>query len=167
MTDTWIGPQALAAATGVSTDTLRHYERLGLLSGVTRTRTGYRRYRPDQVARVQLIQRALLVGFSLKDLARTLRRRDTAAPPCRQVRALVAKRFTELERQIDDLGHLRDALRVLLAEWDQRLARTGAGQPARLLDMLTSSEALRRSPASCLTGTGRHSFVDARSLRGF
>jgi|KBSSwiStaDraftv2_1062776.scaffolds.fasta_scaffold225677_3 Predicted transcriptional regulators len=142
MTDRWMGPRALATATGVSTDTLRHYERLGLLPGVTRTRSGYRRYRPDQVGRVQLIQRALVVGFSLQDLARALRRRDTASPPCRHVHALVAQRFAELEQQIDDLARLRDAMRGLLVEWDQRLARTGAGQPARLLDMLTSSEAI-------------------------
>jgi DNA-binding transcriptional MerR regulator len=148
MTEHWIGPRALAAATGVSTDTLRHYERLGLLSGVRRTDAGYRRYSPDQVARVQLIQRALLVGFSLNDLARALRRRDTAAPPCRQVRALVADRFDDLERQIDDLARLRDALRTLLSEWDQRLAGTKPGQPARLLDMLTASEALTRVVAA-------------------
>lgn len=68
MTETWIGPRALAEATGVSTDTLRHYERLGLLPGTDRARAGYRRYPPAMVERVRLIQRALVVGFSLKDL---------------------------------------------------------------------------------------------------
>jgi DNA-binding transcriptional MerR regulator len=144
MTDLWMGPRALAEATGVSTDTLRHYERLGLLSGVTRTRSGYRRYRTDQVVRIQLIQRALLIGFSLKELAQALRRRDTATPPCRQVRALVAERFATLDQQIDDLANLRDALSVLLSEWDQRLAATSADQPARLLDMLSSSKELTK-----------------------
>lgn len=113
---------------------------------------GYRRYPSDRLTRVQLIQRALLVGFSLKDLSRALRRRDTSSPPCRQVRALVAARCEELEQQIDDLARLRRALKVVLAEWDQRLAVTGANQPARLLDMLSSSAALtdvaseRRTP---------------------
>ena len=142
MTGRSIGPRALATETGVSTDTLRHYERLGLLAGVTRTPAGYRRYPSDQVTRVQLIQRALLVGFSLKDLSRALRRRDTSSPPCRQVRALVAARFEELEQQIDALGRLRHALKVVLSEWDQRLAVTSANQPARLLDMLAGSTAL-------------------------
>ena len=56
MNDTWLGPRAVAAATGVSTDTLRHYERLKLLPSVTRTRAGYRRYPPASVERVKLIR---------------------------------------------------------------------------------------------------------------
>jgi len=75
----WIGPRALADATGVSTDTLRHYERLGLLSGTERIRTGYRRYPPAMVERVRLIQRALVVGFSLKDLGSALGQLDMLA----------------------------------------------------------------------------------------
>jgi len=71
-----VGPRAVSAATGVSTDTLRHYERLGLLPRTARTSAGYRRYDPAVISRVQLIQRALVVGFSLKDLASVLRRRD-------------------------------------------------------------------------------------------
>ena len=70
---TEVSPKALADATGVSTDTLRHYERLGLLPGVTRTRSGYRRYPPALVDRVRVIQRALVVGFSLRELASVLR----------------------------------------------------------------------------------------------
>jgi hypothetical protein len=90
MSEMWIGPRALAEATSVSTDTLRHYERLGLLPGTERTRAGYRRYPPAMVERVRLIQRALAVGFSLKDLGSALGQRDHGAPPCRRVRALWA-----------------------------------------------------------------------------
>lgn len=156
MTDRWIGPRAVATATGVSTDTLRYYERLGLLSGVTRTGSGYRRYRPDQIQRVQLIQRALLIGFSLQDLARALRRRESATPPCHEVRALVASRLDALDERLDELERLRAAMQGLLAEWDVRLAQTAAGQPARLLDMLIASEGLRKA------SQGRRS--DARRL---
>jgi len=53
-----MGPSAAAKATGVSTDTLRHYEKLGLLAGVTRSANGYRWYSEDAVRRVLLIQRA-------------------------------------------------------------------------------------------------------------
>ena len=79
MTTAPMGPRDVARTTGVSTDTLRHYERKGLLPGVTRTAAGYRRYSAATVERVLLIQRALVVGFSLADLKRVLAVRDKAA----------------------------------------------------------------------------------------
>jgi len=135
VTATWLGPRALAAASGVSTDTLRHYERIGLLTSV-RTSAGYRRYPPAAIERVRLIQRALIVGFSLKELASVLSQRERGVPPCHRVRALVGERLTALEQQLRDLSAIRDEMRVLLHEWDARLARTPAGQRARLLDVL-------------------------------
>jgi len=142
MTDTWLGPRALAQQTGVSTDTLRHYERLGLLTAVSRTRAGYRRYRPDQVERVKLIQRALVVGFSLKDLSSALSHRERGAPPCRRVRALIGERLAALETHLVDLSRIRDEMRLIVRDWDARLARTPPGEPARLLDMLAGRPAL-------------------------
>lgn len=142
MSGSWLGPRALASATGVSTDTLRHYERLGLLPETQRTRAGYRRYAPATVERVRLIQRALLIGFSLRELAATLRQRERGAPPCQRVRALVGERLTALEARLDDLAELRDAMRTLVRDWDERLASTPEGQRARLLDMLSGRDAL-------------------------
>ena len=138
MTEAWLGPRALAAATGVSTDTLRYYERLHLLPATPRTRSGYRRYHPFTVERVRLIQQALLIGFSLKELAGVLHRRDHGTPPCAHVRNLVGERLAALEAQVNALSALRDDIRVLLAEWDARLAKTPEGQRARLLDMLVT-----------------------------
>jgi len=60
----------LAHLTGVSTDTLRHYERLGLLPLPQRTAGNYREYPPASQLRVELIQRALTIGFSLCRSAR-------------------------------------------------------------------------------------------------
>ena len=151
MTGTWIGPRALADATGVSTDTLRHYERLGLLSGTERTGAGYRRYRPATVDRVRLIQRALVVGFSLKELASALGQRDRGAPPCRRVRALIGERLEALEIRLRDLAVLRDEMRILLREWDQRLTETPDGQRARLLDMLAGRRPLDAGAARAAT----------------
>ena len=147
MTRTWIGPRALAVAAEVSTDTLRHYERLGLLAGVERTAGGYRRYPPDAVDRVRLIQRALAVGFSLKELASVLRNRDVGEPPCHRVRALVGDRLSALDAKLTELTALRDQMRVLLRDWDRRLASTPPGHRARLLDMLAARvESSRRVP---------------------
>jgi len=144
MTDN-LGAKACAAATGVSTDTLRHYERKGLLPRVHRTASGHRRYSPATIERVLLIQRALVVGFSLKDLSRVLSERDRGGAPCHNVRTLVGERFVALERQIEDLVVLRDELRTLLAEWDVTLAKTPTGKPARLLDMLGTRATVERA----------------------
>ena len=141
---TALGPRAVSRATGVSTDTLRHYERLGLLPGVHRTASGYRSYSPALVARVQVIQRALVIGFSLKDLQRMLAERDKGGAPCRSVRALVGERLAELTQRIEELCALRDDMARMVAEWDRRLAATPAGARAHLLDGLAS----RAQPAS-------------------
>jgi DNA-binding transcriptional MerR regulator len=139
-----LGPKDVARATGVSTDTLRHYERQGLLPNVRRTSAGYRCYPRAAVDRVLLIQRALVVGFSLADMRRILTVRDRGGAPCREVRAMMGDRLTALEHQIRDLRILRNELRTLAAEWDARLARTPQGQPAHLLETLGTRPAIER-----------------------
>lgn len=131
-------PAQLAALAGVSTDTLRHYERKGLLLS-TRTPNGYRAYPPDALDRVRLVQRALSVGFTLNELASVVRVRDRGGVPCRTVRALAAEKLASMEAQVRDLQALRDELRRLLKQWDQRLAKTPPGRPARLLQSWASS----------------------------
>jgi MerR family transcriptional regulator, copper efflux regulator len=138
----WLGPRELARVSRVSTDTLRHYERLGLLRGTTRTTSGYRRYPAHAVARVQVIQRALAVGFSLRELAAAFGQRERGGVPCQRVRLLVGERLAALEERLRDLTALRDEMRGLLQEWDARLAATPRGQRAQLLDMLVGYRTL-------------------------
>jgi DNA-binding transcriptional MerR regulator len=144
MTDT-LGAKAVARASGVSTDTLRHYERKGLLPRVHRTTSGHRRYSPATVERVLLVQRALVVGFSLDDLGRVLSVRDGGGAPCQKVRALVGERLVTLEREIADLVALRDELRTVIADWDGILAATPRGRQAHLLDTLGRSSEVERA----------------------
>lgn len=139
MTTAPMGPRAVAKATGVSTDTLRHYEQKGLLPPIPRTAAGYRRYSAATVERVLLIQRALVVGFSLADLIRVLAVRDEGGAPCVGVRNLVSERLVQLNQRIDELLALRDELRSLLTAWDSRLARTRKGERAHLLETLGQS----------------------------
>jgi len=156
--DEWLGPHDLARASGVSTDTLRHYERLGLLRGTTRTASGYRRFPPGTVARVQVIQRALAVGFSLKELAGAFGQRERGGVPCQRVRRLVGERLAALEDRLRDLTGLRDEMRGLVQEWDVRLAATPKGQRAQLLDMLVGFPALdsgARAPSAPRASTSR------------
>ena len=124
----------LAHLTGVSTDTLRHYERLGLLPLPQRTTGNYREYSPASQQRVELIQRALAIGFSLSELKAILAVRDKGGAPCHTARELLNSKIAFVDWQIDSLILLRVALVRLSRDWDKRLRRTRRGQPARLLE---------------------------------
>ena len=162
---TTLSPSELARLTGVSTDTLRHYERKRVLPRPPRSPNGYRHYPADAATRVRLVQRALRVGFSLDDLARVLSERERGDVPCRSVRALVAERLAELEVRLRDLATLRGEMRQLLREWDDRLAATPMGKQARLLDLLAGQHSAESkhppSPRSLAESTFR-----ARRRRG-
>ena len=132
----------------MSTDTLRHYERKGLLPLPPRTAGGYRRYPSDAVARVRLIQRALVIGFSLDELSRVLRERAAGGAPCQKVRGIVQGRLADLNQQLADLKLLKRDLRAILAEWDSRLGRTAPGERAHLLDALAQRRSFTSTRAS-------------------
>jgi DNA-binding transcriptional MerR regulator len=144
-TDRLLGPRELASRTGVSTDTLRYYERRGLLPKPQRTRSGYRRYPPEAVQSVLLIRRALVVGFSVSDLSRVLAERDRGGMPCRWVRDFIERRLGDLDDQIRDLQALRADLTALLSDWGARLAATRPGRRAHLLDRLADRPAIERA----------------------
>jgi MerR family transcriptional regulator, copper efflux regulator len=126
----------LARLTGVSTDTLRHYERKGLLAPPPRTPSGYRRYPASAVARVHLIRRALVIGFTLEELSRVFRERESGGAPCQKVRGIVQRRVDALGRQLAELKQLKRDLEAMLREWDLRLAQTPSGERAYLLEGL-------------------------------
>jgi len=128
------GSGELARIAGVSPDTLRHYERVGVLPRPPRTSGGYRRYPPEALERVRLVRQALAVGFSLPELSRFLRARDRGGAPCKEVRALVKVKLMEMERQLAALEAMRNRVRAMLKEWDKRLAATPEGARAGLLE---------------------------------
>ena len=134
-----LSPRELAASAGISTDTLRHYERSGVLQKPARTRAGYRRYPADAVRRVALVRRALAIGFSIKELARVFRERDAGGTPCRKVRAIVGARLARIDAEIAALDALKSDLTALLVEWDAKLDGIPAHQPAKLLESLAVS----------------------------
>jgi DNA-binding transcriptional MerR regulator len=124
----------LAGLVGVSTDTLRHYESLGLLPAPGRTAANYREYPAQSVDRVRLIRNALAMGFSLKELGGIIRVRERGDAPCHEVRRLAEEKIAAVTRQIEDLRRYRDHLRRVVDEWDVRLRRTGRHQRAHLLE---------------------------------
>jgi MerR family transcriptional regulator, copper efflux regulator len=127
----------LAQLAGISVDTLRHYEQIGVLPRPARTEGNYRRYPAHAIERVRLVRHALAIGFSLPELAKVLRVREKGGAPCRQVRALLDEKLARVDQEIADLHALREQLRTLVKDWDQRLEQTPSDQPARLLETLS------------------------------
>jgi DNA-binding transcriptional MerR regulator len=130
---------ALAKATGVSPDTIRHYEKIGVLPRATRTGSGYRVYPASAVERVLVVQRALRIGFTLAELAEVLRSRDAGGAPCGRVYQLAQEKLKGIEADIETLQLTRRYVRKVLADWKQRTQSAGPGQKTHLLYSLSDA----------------------------
>jgi len=126
----------LARLAGVSPDTLRHYERLGILPVSERTSGGYRLFPPSSIERVHLAQRALQLGFSLSEIAEILRTRDNGGVPCHRVLNLTEKKLQSLNQQIAELRRTQAYMRKLVRAWKGKLKQTPPGSRAMLLHSL-------------------------------
>jgi DNA-binding transcriptional MerR regulator len=126
----------LASLAGVSPDTVRYYERIGILPQSARTVSGYRMYPREAVNRVLLVRRALQLGFNLKELADILRVRDRGGVPCHRVLSLTEAKLRSLVRQIQELRRTQRYMRQLVRQWRLKLSRTPPGTKAMLLHAL-------------------------------
>jgi len=109
-----IGIGTLAKRAGVSIDTVRYYEKSGLLAPQTRLPSGYRRYGDPQVARLRFIRRAQELGFSLRDVGELLGLsglRDVA-----RVKRSAERKLAEVDKRIAALQRVRNALSELIAQ---------------------------------------------------
>ncbi|MCK5770671.1 MerR family transcriptional regulator [Algiphilus sp.] len=103
----------IATASGVGVETIRFYEREGLLPEPERSASGYRLYSDDAVARLRFIQRAKQLGFTLDEVRRLLTLADVAGPSA-EVRALAADKLAIIDARLRDLGRMREALADLV-----------------------------------------------------
>jgi DNA-binding transcriptional MerR regulator len=143
----------LARLAGVSSDTLRYYERRRLLPCAPRSANGYRLFPPQTLNRVRLIRAALSIGLSVRELCEIFRERDSGAAPCRRVRKLAVEKLGAVEVRIRELQSCQRELRKTLGEWDRLLASTPQGEQARLLEAFAATHpqsGTRRSPLGVL-----------------
>jgi len=131
----------LARQGGVTPDTIRYYERLGLLPRPERTAAGYRQYTAGAAGRLATVRNAQQFGFSLRQIAAFLHVRDAGGRPCQDVRTAAGRMLEALDVEIEHLLARRKRMRATLRRWDTQLARTPANQPARLLDGLDAPPA--------------------------
>ncbi len=104
----------VAARAGLSPDTLRYYEKLGLLGPVERSPAGRRCYRPRDLSRLQFIRRAQKMGFRLAEIGQLLQMRDDPQHARPQVRQLTAAKLAEVDERLAELTTLRNELQLLL-----------------------------------------------------
>lgn len=104
----------VAGKAGVSVQTIRYYERLGLLPAVPRRASGYRLYPPETVGRLRFIRRAQAAGFRLQEIKEILRLKFAGQSPCNCVRALLEEKLRQVEREMAALAGFRQELRRTL-----------------------------------------------------
>ncbi len=108
----------VAELAGVNIETLRFYERKGILPEPPRRASGYREYPPETVERVRFVKRAQELGFSLKEVQDLLALRETTGAKSGRVRKVAEARLGEIELKIRDLEAMRESLTELLTACD-------------------------------------------------
>jgi MerR family mercuric resistance operon transcriptional regulator len=125
----------VAKLAGVNVETIRFYQRRGLLDEPPKPLGGYRWYPADAVNRIRFIKRAQVLGFTLEEVAGLLSLEEARA--CAETRTLAAHKLDLIEQKLRDLTAMRKALASLIRQCD-------AGEPAKgcpIIHVLSRDEA--------------------------
>jgi MerR family mercuric resistance operon transcriptional regulator len=107
----------IARSAGVNIETVRYYQRRGLVALPPKRLRGFRYYTPATISRVRFIKRAQALGMSLKEVQRLMKLDAKGA--CTENRSLAVAKLALVEKRLVDLAKLRDVLRGLIAACDQ------------------------------------------------
>jgi MerR family transcriptional regulator, mercuric resistance operon regulatory protein len=107
----------IAHAAGVNVETVRYYQRRGLVGMPPKRTRGFRYYTPETASRVRFIKRAQALGMSLKEVQRLIK--IDAKGACKETRTLAVAKLALVESKLLELARLRDVLRDLVAACDQ------------------------------------------------
>jgi MerR family mercuric resistance operon transcriptional regulator len=133
-TDLTIGQ--LAKASGIGVETIRYYEREGVLEAPRRGANGYRRYPPETVVRLGFVRRAKALGFSLAEIRELLGLAQPTGDRAR-VKALAQHKLAEIDRRIEELRRMRAAL----AELDRQCSGHGPVEGCPIIEALNEEAA--------------------------
>ena len=103
----------VAKSAHVNVETVRYYERRGLIPVPARRPSGYRAYAPDVVRRIQFIRQAQQLGFSLQEVDDLLRLRVDPERSCIEVKRRAEGKIADIERKIEDMRRMQQALATL------------------------------------------------------
>lgn len=99
---------------GVSVDTLRYYEKIGLLPSVHRKSSGLRLYGKQDISRIKFIKRSQRMGFSLDEIKKLLQFREAPQKAKPEVRQLADKKLQDIKNHMDDLKILQHEFQLLI-----------------------------------------------------
>ncbi len=108
-----IGELAILAEVGI--DTVRYYERQGLLPEPSRQASGYRRYDQSDVARLRFVRRAKALGFTLVEIRELLTLSTRPEDDMGSLKAAATAKLSDVESKLTELTRIRDGLRTLVA----------------------------------------------------
>ena len=131
----------LARIAGVGSDSIRNYERIGILPTAERSAAGYRMWNAHDVRYLKWIASAKRAGFTLNELTEIFGRYRAGSPPCHAVRDVLRRKIVDMDQQIHGLSNLRSKLRSVLARWNGRLSRAAPGEFVSLFDDLSNLSA--------------------------
>jgi MerR family mercuric resistance operon transcriptional regulator len=120
----------LAKQAGVTIETIRYYQRKGLLEEPRKPAMGYRQYPKQAISRIRFIKRAQQTGFTLKEILELL---TLDSGHCHDVKELAAAKLIQIDNQIQDLTRLRTVLQELV----NRCASNEPGERCSLIDSLS------------------------------
>ena len=112
----------LARRTGCNIDTIRYYEKVGMLAPPMRTEAGYRLYGADDVRRLSFIRRARELGFQPEEVRAMLRLSDEQAQPCAEVMGVARSHLADVRSKIADLQAMEAALEILVVKCEKGLS---------------------------------------------
>ena len=130
----------LAASAGIKPDSVRFYERTGLLPKPRRSPAGYRVYDERAVSRLRFIKKAQALGFSLDEIFRILNLRQRGDSACHSVLKIAEATLEETELKLRKLRNFRDSLAANVARWRRLPARRKCA--AEFCDLIETSEAV-------------------------
>lgn len=104
----------LARRASVNIETIRYYERRGLIAEPPRNKSGHRQYSEEAVKRTEFIRRCQALGFSLNEIQEILELRVTPASTCAEMKSRVTEKLNDVDKKLNELARIRDALARLL-----------------------------------------------------
>ncbi len=106
----------VARQTGVSVETIRYYEKEGLVDEPERNPSGYRQYPAETIKRILFIQRAKAIGFTLREIHDLLSIQEKPEACCGDVLSRAESKMAEIEAKINELQRMKNALQMLTTE---------------------------------------------------
>lgn len=115
----------VASESGVGVETVRFYEREGLLNQPARRPSGYRQYEPEAIARLRFIKQAQRLGFTLREIKELLALKLDPNATRKQVKDRAVAKIADIDQRIDELKRMKKALTPLILACDGKGALEG------------------------------------------